>query len=217
VRQRCEAQIVADKVMTLFPTVLFRRHLDGMEETNRQLQALIDHTAATEADASDGKSTEGGYQTREDFLNRDHDVLKTLRGHLMAAIQDYARILFQHECHKQPTTIDFTLWGWAVRYRAGASQIVHVHPRTTISGVYYVAAPPSVLGSGNGGKIIFHDPRPRANMMQLPHQINYYRQAPVPGEIVLFPCWLEHSVPPFQGPGERVCIAFNAQLVNHQA
>ena len=151
---------MTDKVMTLFPTVLFRRHLDGMEETNRQLQALIEQIAASEPDASGGKSTEGGYQTGEDFLNRDHAVLKTLRGQLMAAVHDYARILFQQECHQQPAKIDLTLWGWAVRYRAGASQIVHVHPRATISGVYYVAAPPSVLesGSGNGGKISFTIP-----------------------------------------------------------
>jgi hypothetical protein len=50
-------------------------------------------------------------------------------------------------------------------------------------------------------------------MNQLPRQITRQSAAPVPGDLVLFPSWLEHSVPSFQGPGERICIAFNAALI----
>jgi len=34
----------------------------------------------------------------------------------------------------------------------------------------------------------------------------------MPGDMLLFPSWLEHSVSAFQGPGERISIAFNAKL-----
>jgi hypothetical protein len=30
--------------------------------------------------------------------------------------------------------------------------------------------------------------------------------------MILFASWLEHSVSAFQGPGERICISFNAKL-----
>jgi hypothetical protein len=54
--------------------------------------------------------------------------------------------------------------------------------------------------------------RVRANMNQLPRQITRRRQAPMPGDMIVFPSWLEHSVSAFHGPGERISIAFNAKL-----
>jgi hypothetical protein len=35
---------------------------------------------------------------------------------------------------------------------------------------------------------------------------------PLPGDMIVFPSWLEHSVSAFRGPGERICISFNAKL-----
>ena len=49
-------------------------------------------------------------------------------------------------------------------------------------------------------------------MNQLPRQITRRRQAPMPGDMIVFPSWLEHSVSAFHGPGERISIAFNAKL-----
>jgi hypothetical protein len=45
------------------------------------------------------------------------------------------------------------------------------------------------------------------------YQATRHRIAPVPGDMYLFPSWLEHSVSAFQGPGERICIAFNGKLI----
>ena len=38
-------------------------------------------------------------------------------------------------------------------------------------------------------------------------------EAPVPGDMVVFPSWLEHSVAPFLGDELRICIAFNVKLL----
>ncbi len=105
------------------------------------------------------------------------------------------------------------LWGWGVSLRAGNSQDLHVHPTAHISGVYYISAPPGALAeTSTSGKIRFYDPRPRANMNQLFTQITRHSEMPSPGDVLLFPSWLEHSVAPFQGEGERLCIAFNVRL-----
>ena len=112
-----------------------------------------------------------------------------------------------------PEKLDFILWGWAVSYQAGHTQGLHVHPGANVSGVYYVAAPPSALEPGEAGKISFYDPRPRATMAQLPFQATRHRVAPIPGDMYLFPSWLEHSVSAFQGEGTRICIAFNGKLI----
>ena len=204
---------MADKLIALYPSSLLHRRLDGMTETNRQLAALVAEIAATEQSATGGTTTEGGYQTRDDLFNRDHPALNLLKRHVAMAMQEYAGILIRQECTRAPSKVDFVTWGWAVSYKAGDFQGLHVHPGANISGVYYVAAPAAALERGESGKISFYDPRPRANMNQLAFQATRHREAPVPGDMILFPSWLEHSVSPFQGEGERICIAFNAKLI----
>jgi len=204
---------VADRVISAFPTIILQRRLEGMEETNRQLEALVNEIAATEPNSTVGTTTEGGFQTKEDLFQRDNPGLAALKPHIFSAMQEYSSQLIRQELTKPPQKVDFILWGWAVAYKAGHSQGLHVHPSANVSGVYYVTAPPSTLEPGDAGKISFYDPRPRATMAQLPFQANRHRIAPVPGDMYLFPSWLEHSVSPFQGEGTRICIAFNGKLI----
>jgi len=140
-------------------------------------------------------------------------VLAVLKPHIFSAMQEFAGLTIRQELARPPEKVDFILWGWAVSYKAGHSQGLHVHPNANVSGVYYVSAPPATLEPGDAGKISFYDPRPRATMAQLPFQVTRHRIAPVPGDMYLFPAWLEHSVSPFQGEGTRLCIAFNGKLV----
>ncbi len=204
---------MTDRLISIFPTVILHRRLEGMEGTNRQLQALIAHIAATETNSTAGTTTEGAFQTKEDLFTRDNPGIETLKKQIFNAVQDYAGQIVRQELTRPPARIDFVLWGWAVSYRAGHTQGLHVHPSANISGVYYAAAPPQTLEQGDAGKISFYDPRPRATMAQLPFQATRHRVAPVPGDMYLFPSWLEHSVSAFQGEGERICIAFNGKLV----
>jgi uncharacterized protein (TIGR02466 family) len=204
---------VTDKILSVFPTNIMHRHLDGMEETNRQLMALVAQIAATEPNATAGTTTEGGFQTKEDLFQRDDPGIAALKPHIFSAMQDYAGLMIRQELTRPPAKLDFILWGWAVSYRAGHTQGLHVHPGANVSGVYYVSAPPVALEPGEAGKISFYDPRPRATMAQLPYQATRHRVAPQPGDMYLFPAWLEHSVSAFQGEGIRVCIAFNGKLI----
>ena len=207
-----------DRIIQLFPTTLVKRRLPDMVDHNAELASLIRALEKAQPNANSGTSTKGGFQTAEDFLSSEHaqahnPSLLALKRHVGAAAQDYAAIFIHQECARPPQSMNFSLWGWAVILREGNWQAHHVHPNANISGVYYVMAPPITLDEGRDeGKISFFDPRPRANMTQLPTQKTRHIEAPVPGEIVIFPSWLEHSVGPFQGPGERICIAFNVRL-----
>jgi uncharacterized protein (TIGR02466 family) len=203
---------VADRLLSIFPTTILQRRLEGMEETNRQ-PALVAQIAATEANSITGTTTEGGFQTREDLFQRDNPGIAALKPHIFSAMQEYAALTIRQELTQAPQKLDFILWGWAVSYRAGHTQGLHVHPNANVSGVYYVIAPPATLEPGDAGKISFYDPRPRATMTQLPFQATRHRIAPVPGDMYLFPSWLEQSVSAFQGEGERICIAFNGKLI----
>jgi uncharacterized protein (TIGR02466 family) len=217
IRSAQGARLVSDHLTTLYPTTLLRRHIDGRAANNLALTDLIAQMAASGPNASFGTSTKGGFQTREDFLAHDHPLgnhpaMVALKGHIGDAIQHYAGILIRQECARMPARVDFTLWGWAVSLESGNTQNLHVHSGADISGVYYIAAPDGALGDSDDGKICFYDPRPRANMSQLLTQITRHRESPVPGDMVLFPSWLEHSVDAFAGEGRRICVAFNVRL-----
>jgi len=204
---------VADRVLSVFPTTILQRRLEGMEEVNRQLGALVHEIAAGEPNSITGTTTEGGFQTKEDLFQRDNPGIAALKPHIFNAVQDYAGLLIRQEVTRPPQKIDFVLWGWAVIYKAGHTQGLHFHPSANVSGVYYVSAPSIALEPGDAGKISFYDPRARATMIQLPFQVNRHRVAPIPGDMYLFPSWLEHSVSAFQSEGTRICIAFNGKLI----
>jgi uncharacterized protein (TIGR02466 family) len=202
-----------DNLVTLYPTSLLHRRIPGMEETNRELAAFIKGIEATEPNAVDGSSNDGGFQTTPELLKRDHPALNILKQHISNAVQTYSRTLVEQECYASLPKLDFAIWGWGAILRAGNSQGIHIHPYANISGVYYVAVPAGALETNReGGKIRFYDPRPRANTNQLPRQITGRLHGPTPGDMIVFPSWLEHSVSAFQGPGERICISFNAKL-----
>ena len=160
-----------------------------------------------------GTTTEGGFQTKEDLFQRDNPGINALKPHILERRAGICQPCDPPGVQRPPAKLDFILWGWAVSYKAGHTQGLHVHPNANVSGVYYVSAPPVTLEPGDTGKISFYDPRARATMIQLPFQVNRHRVAPVPGDMYLFPSWLEHSVSAFQGEGTRLCIAFNAKLI----
>ena len=70
-----------------------------------------------------------------------------------------------------------------------------------------------------GGEIVFRDPRgPAVAMYETPEIDLPWVGAgpnipftPATGHLLLFPSWLEHRVEPFDGPGERISIAFNVR------
>lgn len=68
-----------------------------------------------------------------------------------------------------------------------------------VSGVYYVSVPE------DAAPIIFSDPRGPHPPFDGTETIR-----PVAGDLILFPSWLQHQVPPTPGDDPRLSIAFNA-------
>lgn len=95
---------------------------------------------------------------------------------------------------------------WASLYRAGDRHEPHFHPNTALSAVYYVAAPGLC-------EIDLLDPRPAVDYydpgITLAGESHRVRLACPPGELLVFPGWLKHAVPPFQDEEPRISIAWN--------
>jgi uncharacterized protein (TIGR02466 family) len=100
---------------------------------------------------------------------------------------------------------------WANVSGRGAYHVPHYHPGHYWSAIYYVR-----MGEGAGGELVLFDPRlPVINMAapRLSFRHNGGERtivlSPEAGMLILFPAWLQHSVTPWEGDGERVSIAMN--------
>lgn len=91
----------------------------------------------------------------------------------------------------------------------------HNHPNSWMSGILYLKSP---KGSA---PTLFSDPRTVRQVVQYDtledNQLNGFQfvNQPTVGEIVLFPSWVKHSVPPsieMSDTEERITLAFNYQL-----
>ena len=99
---------------------------------------------------------------------------------------------------------------WVNIMGRGAVHGPHLHPLSTISGVYYVAVPAGAAG------LKFEDPR-LERFMAAPPRTRNARRANRPwitipartGQLVLFESWLRHEVPISRAARERVSISFN--------
>ena len=107
---------------------------------------------------------------------------------------------------------------WFHVTRRGGYFGLHNHPMASWSGVYCVSTGQDDGTQVDSGKLHFSNPLQLANMFIDPansHLRSPYRMAGrsyrlVPGQLVLFPSWVNHEVLPFQGEGERITVAFNA-------
>lgn len=117
-----------------------------------------------------------------------------------------------------PPRYEMAMEMWANVSPPGASNQLHAHPGCIWSGVYYVDD-----GGDEDSKLILIDPNYPMNRMYAPdlqfvgdggerfptrHEI-----APKPGRMVIFPSWLNHSVRPHRGPGDRISIAMNVMAI----
>jgi uncharacterized protein (TIGR02466 family) len=98
---------------------------------------------------------------------------------------------------------------WAMVNDKYASNALHDHPNSILSGVYYLQTPE------NCGGITFTDPRSSSRMLNPPltefnlwtlPKISYKPQA---GTMLLFPSWLMHGVEPNLSDEARISMSFN--------
>jgi uncharacterized protein (TIGR02466 family) len=106
---------------------------------------------------------------------------------------------------------------WGNVSAPGTTHHRHSHPNNYLSGVYYVQA------DDGANSITFHDPRPITGLIRPPMISHTAETAEVvhadvnPGDLVLFPHWLTHSVKENKSSRERISIAFNIMFSNYMS
>lgn len=101
---------------------------------------------------------------------------------------------------------------WASVYHKGDHHEAHFHPNTALTAIYYVEAPGVC-------ELDLLDPRPNIDYydsgLTLAGEGHRVRLRCKPGDLVLFPGWLKHSVPEFQEEAVRISLSWNLNYTRH--
>ncbi len=190
-----------DEVFGLFPIPLMRVH--GVLPAPL-VQALVAHFAALAR--RDNNSSDKLSHT--DMLQpADSPLFVQAAGLITPKLADFGVHLFGERL------------GWSVKEMwvnvldTGGRQAMHNHANSFVSGVVYLTAthPDATtvfMKSPGGTDFAFRNDH--AGMTPGPYNADkWVSPAPAPGDMVLFPSYLMHAVPP--NPGERrISMAFNA-------
>ena len=147
----------------------------------------------------------GNYRSDDSYLLRKEE-LNNIKNFLSESIDKFTKNVLQS---KQRLVITQS---WANRNPKGSKHHEHVHPNSIISGVMYFQIneklPPIQFSKAN-----------QDGMKLEPIKYNYVNSESFmlpckPGELILFPSSLKHSVPINQGDEDRISVSFNTFCID---
>jgi len=120
------------------------------------------------------------------------------------------------QCHKLKVITD----AWYHVTRLGGYISSHNHPNATWSAVYMVDPGEQPEDMPKGGMLNFKDPRTAVNMYLDPGNMNWKKPYHVgsinyamrPGDLLVFPSFIQHEVTPYFGQSPRITIAANCSF-----
>jgi len=187
----------------LWPTMLVRRRLPGFEQPNESLAAHILEQEARETDYT------ARYQEQNFFASK----VPAVRWLQEQINQTATAFLHQVGITRK---LSWELFSWYNTNRYGDHHAPHTHPRSYLSGTYYVRVPPTPAGvddpRAQPGCISFYDPRTGANMITVgsePDARSAHTVRPSAGTLLMWPSPVQHYVHPNLSKEHRVTISFN--------
>jgi uncharacterized protein (TIGR02466 family) len=162
----------------------------------------------------------GGVQV-EDLETDSSPAMSALFGVLRTAVEDY----LAERKNACPDIIHAIAPGaahleaWALVLGPGDTQDRHFHIRSSVAGVYYVAAPDELLAQGAQEGCL---EIPCIGTETMKSLVRPRFVQPMPGRLVLFPGYIPHRTTPMQCASNRLSIAFDvvpeyAKVVSREA
>ena len=185
------------KCELVFPTTIYSCKINDIYR-----DTLIEYTRYKQAYSSGVQKTNmnGGWQSVDNFLDtKICELLKKDLEEVIGKIKNSLNIVEELRIFNS----------WVNVNAKGSYNVRHIHPRSFLSGVYYLQTPE------NCGNIVFHSPLiakemidPNYNELNLVNS-NVLIYPAVAGSVYLFPSWLEHSVQTNNSSDDRISVSFN--------
>jgi len=191
----------------VWPTMLVKRRLPGFEEPTVGLAAHILEQEARETDYT------ARYQ-EQDFFSSEQPAVRWLKGQ----INQTATAFLRHHLGIE-RKLSWTLFAWYSINRYGDHHAPHTHPKSYLSGTYYVRVPPAPASvddpRAQPACISFYDPRTGANMITVgpePDARAAHLVRPSAGTLLMWPSPVQHYVHPNLSEEIRISISFNLMM-----
>lgn len=185
------------------------------DELNRSLEELVLAEEATDDNGRGIRSNAGGWQSRGNLITREAPAIQQYKDRVQSMIFS----LLGELVLKDGTERQFTLMidAWANVCRRGNYNVMHSHPNSMWSVVYYVATGEPDPEPPQNGKLELLNPLEALNQIQVERTVLDARTfiEPVAGRMVVFPSWIRHMVHPFDGEGVRISLAANVNVVEN--
>jgi len=165
----------------------------------RALHTLSDHPI--------GQSLRHGTQTTIDLKVRPEPTIQAFLAALDSPIRAYlAQLGPGPDPVRARNTGGYRLLGcWSVRLKPEGYHAPHIHPEGWLSSACHIQLPRAVDGDGRQGWLGFGgSPIGGAARLDPTHY-----ERPEPGRLVLFPSCVWHGTVPFDGPDDRLTVAFD--------
>ena len=203
---------VTPDISLAFVTPILVRNIPNFEIVNEGLKTQI--LAARETDNGVSVSNRGGWQSSPTLWDWDTTEIESFKGWVHDSMLRMAALTTQ-ESDLGNVDLEYVAGAWANVNGHGSYNDGHVHPDCDWSCVYYAEIGELEPGWDRNGKFELRDPRIMAQASKLT-EYGFARSLlidPEPGKIILFPAWMEHSVHPFYGSGQRISIAVNIKVI----
>ena len=187
----------SEKLIGLFPTPFMK--IDGFMPA-----ALLDAFSAKAQGLQKHENTATDLLAHTHMINPMEDETCTKLCELVSPhVVRFGEVLFADRlnwCIKEM---------WLNVLQPGGSQFMHTHANSFVSGIVYITRPEAgsstVFRKPGGGEFVFKHDVPEGHYSSdtwVVPEVNA-------GDLVLYPSYLMHGVPPNEGP-ERITVAFNA-------
>ncbi|MEW6330091.1 MAG: putative 2OG-Fe(II) oxygenase [Pseudomonadota bacterium] len=181
-----------------------------IEQFNRRLSTHILHNTIR-TKTPERYTTTHGWQTQNGTLfQNDTELGKQMAKIIDEAVEEYVANLPTDPNHPvfagAPTATHIE--SWAVVLEEHGHQAPHIHPKSWLSGCYYVELPED-FGSqpeSNAGCIAFGQGEIELHPLRQPETTVFRPRA---GDMILFPSYFWHHTYPLQSKGKRISLAFD--------
>jgi len=159
----------------------------------------------------------GGWQSNN-IVEEPHEEFKKLKKEINQYLQIYHSEVFQGMTFKENVTQSINSM-WVMINEKQHYVDWHIHPISTLSGVYYI----NHDGSKENGDIMFKNPN--GTYMNIAHwppglvettnevSVEKVNITPSPNMLLIFPSWLEHKVEMNLKDDTRISLSFNSQPI----